>query len=599
MSNIFIFTVTFLITFLFTDLLVRKLFLRLHESIRDYNYSYFGLSLIVFGILVTFLQYIGVIHQNIPTLMTVIYASGFSIVAHHIMYRGFLLSQERELTVAQRYKKQINRGLEIMPGLITYIVLVSPILLAINLPTGLIYLVVLANVYWFLKSMRISLFVILGYRKMRAAEQTDWLAKLKSEFPDDLNRIYHVFAIPTYKESLEVLEPCIKAIVDSDYPKDRLMIALGLEEKDKEIGPKNAAYLKEKYGSQIGGFFVSVNTLKEGELQGPATNRNTALRNAHAELGKLGIELSNVLVTTLDADFVVSSRFIAGATYTYMSLPAETRDKRSFTGVFLYNNNYWTTPAAMRVNAISTAFWQLSEMAYSDKYVNFASLTMSFKSLWELGLWMSDKVNDDSGFYWKAYYHFDGDYKVVPHFLPLSADAVQDVTLIKTLQNQYLQFRRWAYGVEHIPFIVKSYFRSPKVPFLDKTGKIFFVLWSYGSWATLSLIVTFGGMILPIFNPTFDKTTSAQNLPVISSYILTLTFLSLFITVVMHEKIVPPRPKGWKFHQRVFSFLQWILVPFIILTFGTIPALDAQTRLMLGQYMKFRVTNKARAKEAV
>ena len=102
MSNIFIFTVTFLITFLFTDLLVRKLFLRLHESIRDYNYSYFGLSLIVFGILVTFLQYIGVIHQNIPTLMTVIYAWGHSIVAHQIMYRGLLLSQERESTVAQR-----------------------------------------------------------------------------------------------------------------------------------------------------------------------------------------------------------------------------------------------------------------------------------------------------------------------------------------------------------------------------------------------------------------------------------------------------------------------------------------------------------------
>jgi len=594
MTNLFIFTVTFFVGFLLTDLFVRRLFLKVHESIREYNYSYFGIIVLVFGVFVSFFQYIGVLHMTFQPILAGVYAFGFSIVAHHIMYKGFLLSQERELTVAQRYKKQINRGLEILPGFLTYFILLSPILLAIGIPTALVYLVILANVYWFFKAMRISLFVIVGYRKMKAAESANWIEKLEKDFPDDLNRIYHVFAIPTYKESLEVLEPNIKAIVDSKYPKDKLFIALGLEEKDKEIGPANAEYLVKTYGDKIGGFFISVNTLKEGELQGPATNRNTALRNAKIELDKKGIDLKNVLVTTLDADFVIHPQFVAGATYTYLSEPADIRDKRSFTGAFLYNNNYWSTPAPMRVIAVSTAFWQLSEMASSDKYINFASLTMNFKSLWDLGLWMSDKVNDDSGFYWKAYYHFDGNYKVIPHFLPLSADAVQDVTLVKTLQNQYLQFRRWAYGVEHIPFIVKSYFRSPAVPFWDKTGKLMFVLWSYGSWATLAIIVTFGGMIIPIFNPVFDKTTSAQNLPVISSYILTLAFLSLFLTVVMHEKVVPPRPASWKFHQKAFSFLQWILVPFMILTFGTIPALDAQTRLMLGQYMKFRVTNKAR-----
>lgn len=586
--------IAFIAAFFVTDTIVRRLFAQLDVHVLSIPYSLIGFTLVVSGFFLDLIrnnQFNLLLDSGVVSFM---YGFGFGIAVHHLLYRGFLLSQNREVSIRRRYDTQINRALEILPGFLTYVVLLSPFLLAIRLPVALIYIVIAANVYWLYKAFRIAIFVIIGYRKMRQAEATNWLQKLESDFPEDLKRISHVFAIPTYKESLEVLEPNIQAIVESNYPKERLFIALGLEEKDKEIGSKNAAYLIEKYGDKIGGFFVSVNVLKEGELQGPATNRNTALRNVKEELDKRGISLSDTLVTTLDADFVLHPEFVGGATYKYLSTPGDVRDKRSYTGAFLYNNNYWQTSAPMRVIAVSTAFWQLSEMAYSDKYINFASLTMSFQSLWDMGLWLPDKVNDDSGFYWKAYFHFNGDYKVVPHFLTLSADAVQDVSFAKTLQNQYLQFRRWAYGVEHIPFIVRSYFNSPKVPFLDKTDKLLFVLWGYGSWATLALIVSFGGMIIPLVNPEFDKTVQAQNLPVVSSYILTVAFLSLFMTVYSHEKIVPPRPKGWTIWQRMISFLQWLLVPLIILTYGTIPAIDAQTRLMLGRYMQFRVTNKAR-----
>lgn len=580
--------------FFVADTLVRQLFERITTHVLLVPYSLVGFAIVAIAVLIDLLRDNQILFIFDSLVAAVIYGIGFGVLAHHFLYKGFLLSQDREVSLRKRYKTQINRALEILPGFLTYFVLLSPFLLAIGLPTALIYIVIAANVYWLYKAFRIALFVIIGFRKMKAAESTVWMEKLNSEYPEDLSRLYHLFAIPTYKESLEVLEPNIQAIVDSDYPKERLFIALGLEEKDKEIGPRNADYLIKKYGDKIGGFFVSVNVLKEGELQGPATNRNTALRNAKLELDKKGILLEDVLVTTLDADFVIHKQFVAGATYRYLSTPIDERDKRSYTGAFLYNNNYWQTSAPMRVIAVSTAFWQLSEMAYSDKYINFASLTMNFASLWDLGLWIPDKVNDDSGFYWKAYFHFNGDYKVVPHFVPLSADAVQDVSFAKTLQNQYLQFRRWAYGVEHIPFIVKSYFSSPKVPFLDKTDKLLFVFWGYGSWATLALLVTFGGMIIPLVNPEFDKTVQAQNLPVVSSWILTMAFLTLFLTVYSHEKIVPPRPTNWGVGKKIMSFLQWFLVPLIILTYGTIPAIDAQTRLMLGRYMSFRVTNKAR-----
>ena len=40
--------------------------------------------------------------------------------------------------------------------------------------------------------------------------------------------------------------------------------------------------------------------------------------------------------------------------------------------------------------------------------------------------------------------------------------------------------------------------------------------------------------------------------------------------------------------------LQWILLPISTIFFGSFVALDAQTRLMLGKYMGFFVTPKAR-----
>ena len=45
--------------------------------------------------------------------------------------------------------------------------------------------------------------------------------------------------------------------------------------------------------------------------------------------------------------------------------------------------------------------------------------------------------------------------------------------------------------------------------------------------------------------------------------------------------------------RKAVSVLQWALLPLVGLLFSNLPALDAQTRLMTGRYLEYRVTEKA------
>jgi hypothetical protein len=556
--------------------------------------SKIGISIIVIGFIV---GVFGRFYLDSPVnvlLSLFLIGTGLGLMFHHLLSRRYIISERVELEFARKHETKIERALEILPGALTWTALTSPIWLSFTYPFAVAYLIIIADAYWLISALKNAVLIVLGYRKMKWAISQPWLEKLKEDFPDSWDQYHHVVLLPTYKESIQVLQPAFEAVANSNYPKQKIFLSVGFEAWADQTLVSEIIEQLEQYKKKIGDVFVTIHELQPGEIKGPGTNRNCMYRNAVEQFKKLGIPENKVIVTTLDADFVIHKEFLSGALHKYLSTTDEIRDKRSFTGSFFYYNNYWQAPTPMRLISTGTALWQLAEMYGSDKYMNFSSLSINLKSLKEIGGWIPNKINDDSGFYWKAYFHFKGDYKVIPHYLPITGDTNLDTTLWKTFVNQYQQLKRWAYGVEHIPYAFKEYFRRSDIDFWDKTDKLLFVLWGNLRWGSLALIVTFAGVVIPYINPVYAQSVVAINLPIISSWILTAAFLGLFATIYVQEKTVPPRPKNWSLIQRLWSYLQYLLVPVILVTISTVPAIDAQTSLMFGRYLEYRVTNKAR-----
>lgn len=574
----------------------------LDKLLKHRTYSITGLLIIFAGFIIGFFGHTYFIPPLNILLAVFLLGSGVGLTLHHLLSRRYLLHQRIEHTFIRKHESLFDRSLEILPGALTWTALSSPFWLALVAPYALAYFILLADVYWLTNAIKTAVLLFVGYGRIKKANSTNWLNKLEQDFKGQWEDHYHLFVLPTYNEPFEVVIPAVEAATKLKYPKDKIFFAVGFEERsmknDPDRVPKITEYINKHISSKLAGVFTSIHPPGlEGEIPGPATNRNWMVKNALKELKKRGINPEQVIVTTLDADFVVHEQFLGGLMHKYLSTPPEIREKRSYTGSFLYTNNYWQAPTPMRLIATGTVFWQLTEMVASDKYMNFSSLSINMKSLLDIGLWIPNKVNDDSGFYWKAYFHFQGDYKVIPHYILITADAVQDVNLWKTFVTQYQQLKRWAYGVEHIPYIVKEYFKRTDIDFWNKTDRLLFVIWGNLRWGFLAIFVTFGGSLLTFLNPQYSQSVLAVNLPIISSWILTAAFIGLFATIYVNEKTAPPRPKNWSWLNHIWSYMQWLLVPVVMITITTIPAIHAQTSLMLGKYLEFRTTTKTREKD--
>lgn len=495
------------------------------------------------------------------------------------MIRNFILNHE----------KAVQRFLEMLPAIVSWTLITFPVWGAFVFPIGVAYFVLLFNVLWFYKSTSIAVTAIISHIKITAALKVNWL-KMAQKFPK-VKEVKHIIIIPTYKEPLHTLERTLDALKNQTFPTQQITAVIAFEAREPEsTRRKKQAALIKKFGKHLDLMFT-VHVLAPGEVVGKSSNERHAGIEAKKRLvDEQKHDMDFITVTSCDADHVYHPQHFAYLTYEFLDNPY--RYNRFWQPGVMFYNNFWKLPALTRVANTFATIWNTALLSRADRLLSCQNYSTSLKLLHKVGYWDADVIPEDYRIFFKSYFKLKGKLEVEPLYIPLYADAAESVGWWSTLINQYEQYKRWAWGVSDDPYIIKNYFLSDDVPFADKTVRVLRIIEDHFLWPVNWFIVTLGVTIPSIVNPNFSRMALGHMLPKFSSLILTICLAFLVVIILIDAKQRPAPPDGigkWRSWLIPFEF---ILMPLVGFFFTALPGLDAHTRLLLGKYLEYRVTEK-------
>ena len=540
------------------------------------------------------------------------------------------------------------RALEIVPGLVTWFLILAMVPLSLFFPVVLGVFVLCFDFYWLYRAVVLAISVAISFRRIRRVVAVDWrqraftlsdpqgrcdqltelisrvqartdqlqaagnklaadggrrqvlrlvreqrslerLLALEEPIPDP-RQLWHVALIPTYTEPYEKLYETVKALADTDYPRDLRMVAIITRETDTQ-GRENVAMLREAFGSSFRHFFHILDPLEPGVVVGKSSAMAYGGRWLYRELTSLGFDSKKVVVTDLDSDYRVHKQYFGYLTYKFVT--DRDRYRRLYQPVPMFHNNLWQCPMPVRLVAVGSTHVQLWRHLTPERLISFSSYAVSLHTVHDVDYWATDAIPEDSRFYWKSFFRYSGQFRAVPLFMPIYGDAVRARSYPRSLMQQYTQIRRWAWGVTDIPYYIDNAISHSEIPRRDRIARLFDLWMDHINWAVAPFIMIFGAALPVALNAGFAAGTFGQQLPVYTAWILTGAMSSLLVLMFIEDQLAPPRPAEWGLRMHIVSWLQWICLPVIGVLFTNLPALDAQTRLLTGRYLEYRVTEKA------
>ena len=122
------------------------------------------------------------------------------------------------------------------------------------------------------------------------------------------------------------------------------------------------------------------------------------------------------------------------------------------------------------------------------------------------------------------------------------------------------------------------------------------------SWSTAPLLIlVIGRLPLALVSSAEKSTAFIQNAPITLQNLMTIGMVGLIINAIMYAFILPKKPYQKSSLNYIVMVVQWVLFPVTMIVFGSIPATESQTRLMLGGKYRlgFWVTEKKLANSVI
>jgi hypothetical protein len=508
-------------------------------------------------------------------------AGWYAEAATHVFMKNQHISNSNELKGSDRI---LYRFFEILPGLLVWTTFVLMFYFSWQKPIWIAIFIIAFDLYWLVKTVFLSVHVRANWRRMRHNISLDWFARLNTLKWDHLWQLVILPADAT--EPVQVIKEALDSIQSCNWPRERMIVVLALEDVSKEVHDLGTKIEKE-YGDKFGEFLVTYHPQGvPGEMRGKGSNETYAAQQAQKLIDSKNIPHEDVIISSFDIDTKLYPQYFSCLAWHFLT--TEKPYRSSFQPVPLYHNNIWEAGAVSRVVANSGTFWQMMQQERPERLTTFSSHSMSFKSLAEIGFWQKNIVSEDSRIFWNHFFHFDGDWQVVPLSYPISMDANMAPSFFRTALNVYKQQRRWGWGVENVPFVLFNFVKNKNIPRKLKIRFTFNLLEGFWSWATNALMIfALGWLPVVLAGREASQTLIVSNVPYVTRWIMTLAMVGIVTSAVISQKMLKKTKDDYGLKRGLPLVLNWILMPFTIIFFGSIPGIEAQTRLMLGS--RFRL----------
>jgi len=488
------------------------------------------------------------------------------------------------------YPRISQRILEILPGFVSWNLILFPFWGAIFFPDIVALFVLLFNLYWVYRSFALATRMLRSYSRIRNSETVDFMARVRN-YPA-WKKLLHVIVIPTYKEPEHILERTLESLAAQDFPAKQIIPVIAFEERaGEEINSQREYMLKEKFA----GTFAELLFTRHpgdipGEVKGKSSNSAWASRAFNRELpSHPEWDEECMTVSSADADVVFHKKHFAAVAENFLS--SEKPHREIWQGALMFYNNIEKIPLPMRVfNRLTTAF-NISTLVYSKHLINFSTYTMSWKLLKEVGFWDADVIPEDYRIFFKTYFATGGQVNVVPIFLPVYADAAESRGFWNTFVNTYEQVKRWAWGASDDAYIIKNAILDKSAPVRDKTLRVLKVLEDHFLWPVNWFILTFGSLVPRLIRSDYSSSFFGFELSFITFILMNISLFCVF-AIIFVDLRMRPACKNYPVWRKVLTSFGFLLIPVVGLFFAALPGLNAHTRLMIGRYLEYRVTEK-------
>jgi hypothetical protein len=492
---------------------------------------------------------------------------------------------------------KLYRLFEMIPGIFAWTSITFPIWGAIFFPKIVAYFVIGFLIYWLYQSFKSSILAIIGYFKILRSQKSDWMQLFQDNFRASWLRysdIDHVIVIVSYKEPVEVIDMAVGSLssqVDIDLKKLHVIVA-----QEQRAGSENnqltERYFKDKYPHTFGRLIFTEHPAGlPGETVGKHSNEAWAAKFFKKHyIDKKLYKMENLTLTSCDVDTIFHPKYFSALTYYFAGNP--NRYYRFWQSPIFWHHNINSVPAPIRIIGTLGNVIHIANIQEPDGlFFNYSCYSASYQLIDSAGYWDIDMIPEDWHIFLQTFFTSGGKSSVEPIFLPTIVDAPDGKSYWDALKNRYNQCVRHAWGAIDIPYAIQQSLIHTEIPPVTRILRVFKLLETHFIWSSNWFILTLGTSLPVILNPNFFQTSIGFNLPRISNIILTICLLPLLSLIILDWKL---RPKYQKtgFKNIVKNFLQWPFMPLATLTMSVLPGLHSHTRLLFGQRLEYKTTQK-------